>query len=150
VTIAGRGGRPRKWRSDADRARAYRARQRGEPEPEQLSQIDRDSDELAAARHQAEQLGALIRDLRQTERSVRAELGRTQRALEAERSHAERLLDANRLLLQQVDTGTSPYERDGSDLTDPQGGMPQEVLKPPSSRNRAERRRLARELRRRR
>lgn len=29
VTVPGKGGRPRKWRSDADRVRAYRARQAG-------------------------------------------------------------------------------------------------------------------------
>ena len=33
VTVPGKGGRPRKWLSDADRVRAYRARQRGDSEP---------------------------------------------------------------------------------------------------------------------
>jgi hypothetical protein len=33
MTVPGKGGRPRKWRSDADRVRAFRARHRGEEEP---------------------------------------------------------------------------------------------------------------------
>jgi len=49
VTVAGKGGRPRKWRSDADRVRAYRARQRGDPEPSTLAQAFDDGDELARA-----------------------------------------------------------------------------------------------------
>jgi hypothetical protein len=38
VTVAGKGGRPKKWKSDADRVRAYRARQRGEAEPATIEQ----------------------------------------------------------------------------------------------------------------
>src|SRR5262249_23470440 len=48
VTVPGRGGRPRKWRSDADRVRAYRARQRGAPEPPVLVVALDEGDELAA------------------------------------------------------------------------------------------------------
>ena len=33
MTVPGKGGRPRKWRSDADRVRAFRARERGDDEP---------------------------------------------------------------------------------------------------------------------
>src|SRR5690242_7503544 len=36
MTVPGKGGRPRKWLSDADRMRAYRARRRGESEPDTL------------------------------------------------------------------------------------------------------------------
>ena len=38
MTVSGKGGRPRKWRSDADRVRDYRARQRGVDEPPTLAQ----------------------------------------------------------------------------------------------------------------
>ena len=33
MTVPGKGGRPRKWRSDADRVRAFRAGERGDDEP---------------------------------------------------------------------------------------------------------------------
>ena len=47
MTVPGKGGRPRKWRSDADRSRAYRARQAGADEPPVLAQALDDGDELA-------------------------------------------------------------------------------------------------------
>jgi chromosome segregation ATPase len=47
VTVAGKGGRPKKWKSDADRVRAYRARQRGEPEPPKLDQAVEQGDDVA-------------------------------------------------------------------------------------------------------
>ena len=56
VTVPGKGGRPRKWRSDADRARAYRARQVGNEEPPVLARALDDGDELA-------RVWALVRDL---------------------------------------------------------------------------------------
>jgi chromosome segregation ATPase len=49
VTVPGKGGRPRKWRSDADRVRAYRARQRGEEEPATFEKALDEGDELALA-----------------------------------------------------------------------------------------------------
>jgi hypothetical protein len=49
MTVPGKGGRPRKWRSNADRIRAYRARQQGVPEPPILEQALQDGDELARA-----------------------------------------------------------------------------------------------------
>jgi hypothetical protein len=49
MTVSGKGGRPRKWRSDADRQRAFRARQKGEAEPPTLARALDDGDELAVA-----------------------------------------------------------------------------------------------------
>jgi len=49
MTVPGKGGRPRKWRSDADRVRAYRARQQGVAEPSVLSVALDDGDDLALA-----------------------------------------------------------------------------------------------------
>jgi hypothetical protein len=47
VTVPGKGGRPRKWRSDTDRQRAWRARADGRAEPPTLDQALNDGDELA-------------------------------------------------------------------------------------------------------
>ena len=49
MTVPGKGGRPRKWLSNADRMRAYRARRRGEAEPETLDAALDAGDELAEA-----------------------------------------------------------------------------------------------------
>jgi chromosome segregation ATPase len=148
VTIPGKGGRPRKWRSDADRARAYRARLRGEPEPAQLAQILDDSDQLATARQQLQRLGELIAQLRQTEQSLRAELTRTRRALDAERSYTARLLEANRSLQQQVTAITAESVLLRTALARlPTTPTPPTPPAPPMQ-NRAERRRTARNLQR--
>jgi chromosome segregation protein len=58
MTVPGKGGRPRKWRSDADRVRAYRARQRGEEEPTTFEEALVDGDDLARAIEHARQLQA--------------------------------------------------------------------------------------------
>ena len=73
MTVAGKGGRPRKWRSDADRARAYRARKRGLTEPEPLADVSDDADQLVSAWRHIYDLGQLVDELRQRERSLRAE-----------------------------------------------------------------------------
>lgn len=62
MTITGKGGRPRKWRSDADRSRAYRARQRGDDEPATIEQALDDGDELAEARREIERLSLALRE----------------------------------------------------------------------------------------
>lgn len=49
MTVPGKGGRPRKWASDRDRQRAWRARQQGQPEPTQYREALDDGDLLAAA-----------------------------------------------------------------------------------------------------
>ena len=56
VTVAGKGGRPKKWKSDADRVRAYRARQRGEPEPPKLDQAVEQDDDVARLISRIEEL----------------------------------------------------------------------------------------------
>jgi hypothetical protein len=58
MTVPGKGGRPRKWRSDADRVRAFRARQRGEEEPTTFEEALVDGDDLARAVEHARQLQA--------------------------------------------------------------------------------------------
>ena len=56
MTVPGKGGRPRKWRSDADRVRAFRARERGEEEPATFEEALVDGDDLARAVEHARQL----------------------------------------------------------------------------------------------
>ncbi len=83
MTIPGKGGRPRKWRSDADRSRAYRARQRGEAEPATVEHAVVDGDELARARHDIEQLATTLANREAELRALRGELERHRRANEA-------------------------------------------------------------------
>jgi chromosome segregation ATPase len=79
VTIPGKGGRPRKWRSDADRSRAYRARQRGDDEPATIEQALDDSDELAEARREIERLSLALREGRIQQRTLRVIIERRER-----------------------------------------------------------------------
>jgi hypothetical protein len=58
MTVPGKGGRPRKWRSDADRVRAFRARHRGEEEPATFQEALVDGDDLARAVERSRQLQA--------------------------------------------------------------------------------------------
>ena len=71
MTIPGKGGRPRKWRSDADRSRAYRARQRGGDEPTTIEQALDDGDELAEARREIARLSLALREGRIEQRALR-------------------------------------------------------------------------------
>ena len=76
MTVAGKGGRPRKWRSDGDRSRAFRARQQGRTEPSTLAAALDDGDALAKVLDQMRVLREELLDARQSERSAREELGR--------------------------------------------------------------------------
>jgi chromosome segregation ATPase len=58
MTVPGKGGRPRKWRSDADRVRAFRARHRGEEEPATFQEALVEGDDLARAVEHSRQLQA--------------------------------------------------------------------------------------------
>lgn len=81
MTIPGKGGRPRKWRSDADRTRAYRARQRGEAEPLPLEQALADGDDLARLRQEIQRLALALRESRRDQRVLRAIVGRREREI---------------------------------------------------------------------
>jgi len=96
VTIRGKGGRPRKWRSDADRSRAYRARQRGEAEPATVEHAVLDGDELARARHEIERLAMTLTNREAELRALRAEVERHRRTndgLTQQLAFARRALD---------------------------------------------------------
>jgi chromosome segregation ATPase len=84
MTVPGKGGRPRKWRSDADRVRAFRARERGEQEPPTLETALVDDDELALAVVRARRLQAELVD-------AIASMGELEEALAGERRRTEAL-----------------------------------------------------------
>lgn len=103
MTVPGKGGRPRKWRSDADRVRAYRARQRGEDEPVTFETALVDGDELARAVERSRQLQAelvsAIESLAEVDAALQAERRRhlaTQRKLDRARAD----LDQHRATLE--------------------------------------------------
>ncbi len=82
VTIPGKGGRPRKWRSDADRVRAYRARQQGKPEPVELVQALEHGDELAKTWETIRRLGEQLDHARAIEQQLRKDLQSARRDVE--------------------------------------------------------------------
>ena len=84
MTVPGKGGRPRKWRSDADRVRAYRARQTGVDEPPVLAQALDDGDELAQVWATVRDLGEQLATANATIKQLRRERGQTRRELERE------------------------------------------------------------------
>jgi predicted nucleic acid-binding Zn-ribbon protein len=93
MTVPGKGGRPRKWRSDADRVRAYRARQRGEEEPAALETALVDGDDLTRAVERSLQLQAelvsAIGSIAEMDAALQAERRRhlaTQRKLDRARA----------------------------------------------------------------
>ena len=83
VTVPGKGGRPRKWRSDADRVRAYRARQAGRDEPPELDQALAEGDELARAMEEVRALRAELVAVAATEQELRDEVRSLRRELAA-------------------------------------------------------------------
>ena len=89
MTVPGKGGRPRKWRSDADRVRAFRARHRGEEEPATFEEALVDGDDLARAVEHARQFQAdlvvAVESLSESNAALRTERRRhqsTQRRLD--------------------------------------------------------------------
>lgn len=84
MTVPGKGGRPRKWRSDADRVRAYRARQAGLDEPPVLAKALDDGDELARVWAMVRDLGEQLDTANTTLKQVRRERDQTRRELERE------------------------------------------------------------------
>jgi len=100
VTVSGKGGRPRKWRTDADRVRAYRARQAGRPEPPELAQALDDGDELALALEQIRALKQELAAAAATERALRNEVRSVRHQLAAEGQRfgwLERSLETHRM-----------------------------------------------------
>ena len=89
MTVAGKGGRPRKWRSDTDRVRAYRARQRGEEEPSTLTQAIDDGDELAKSLERERALHEQLLAAKSVERELRTAIASSERALARQNKRAD-------------------------------------------------------------
>ena len=109
MTVPGKGGRPRKWRSDADRVRAFRARERGEQEPPTLETALVDGDELALAvdraRRLQEELVDAIASLSELEEALAGERRRTdalRRRLERTQADLDHQLSAAMETIEQV------------------------------------------------
>lgn len=77
--MPGKGGRPRKWRSDADRQRAWRARQTGTEQPPTLVQALDDGDELAKAWEMVRDLGEQLEAAKEKAHRLQVELNRERR-----------------------------------------------------------------------
>ena len=112
MTIPGKGGRPRKWRSDADRSRAYRARQRGEEEPTTIDQALDDGDELAEARREIERLSLALREGRIERSALRAIIERRDRDIVL----LDEQLRTVRRLLEQVRLESAELQRNCNEL----------------------------------
>lgn len=110
MTIPGKGGRPRKWRSDADRVRAFRARQRGEDEPATVAVALEQGDEAATAWERVQELGETIEALRVELKTSRTALRHAEKALDQERARFIWIEeDGNRL---QADLNATRQDRD--------------------------------------
>lgn len=81
MTVPGKGGRPRKWRSDADRQRAFRARNNDRDEPPTLVQALDDGDELARVWAMVRELGQQLDDANATIKTLRRERNTAVRAV---------------------------------------------------------------------
>lgn len=150
MTIPGKGGRPRKWRSDADRIRAFRARQRGEDEPATVEVALEQGDEAAAAWERVQELGETIEALRVELKTSRTALRQAEKALDQERARLIWIEEDNDRL--RADLEATTHERDELQqrLDDLLRAAPDVPTRPQaaSGPNRAQRRRAERERRR--
>ena len=112
MTVPGKGGRPRKWRSDADRVRAFRARERGDDEPPTIEVARESGDEAAAAWDQVRQLGDTINALKAELKTTRAALRRAEKELEREQVRSSWISERNDRFQAELEAA----ERDRADL----------------------------------
>jgi hypothetical protein len=140
VTVPGKGGRPRKWLSDTDRVRAYRARQRGAVEPPTVEVALGGDDELAAALAREASLQEQLRQSQASERELRAQVAAADRTLAQERRRLEWL--EMRVAELEADLRAAKVERDGFEQ---QLSRPADRARRPSEQlNRAQRRQAKR------
>ena len=114
LTVPGKGGRPRKWRSDADRASAFRARARarGDDEPPTIEAARESSDEAAVAWDQVRQLGDTLNALEAELETTQAALRRAVKELEREQVRSSWISQSNDPVQAELDA----VERDRADL----------------------------------
>ncbi|HYN31082.1 MAG TPA: hypothetical protein VES40_00540 [Ilumatobacteraceae bacterium] len=150
MTVPGRGGRPRKWRSDADRVRAFRARERGDDEPPTIELALQSDDGAAVAWDQVRQLGDTIDGLKAELKTTQAALRRTERDLEREKVHSSWISEGNDRLRAELDA----VERDRAELRERLDELlhtrvtPGSSARPAPGPNRAQRRQTDRQRRR--
>jgi len=89
MTVPGKGGRPRKWASQRDRQRAWRARQTGQPEPDTYAHKVDDGDLLAAALNERDHLAAELAEQRQQAAKEQQQLRRELDNLRVQHEAAE-------------------------------------------------------------
>jgi molybdopterin converting factor small subunit len=118
MTVPGKGGRPRKWRTDADRIRAFRARQQGLPEPPVLTQALQDGDELARALDLARRLGVELDESRQTVRELRKDLAAANRALKSDHRRFAWIEASNAELVSERDRALADRDELADELAD--------------------------------
>jgi phage shock protein A len=136
MTVAGRGGRPRKWASDADRVRAFRARQRGEAEPLTFDQHVDDRTALGELVERIRTLEALITERDDVLRSQDREILTLERKVTTIERRLASAAAENAHLRAEVKRLAATEAQDGA-----------EPSRPTPQLNRAERRRLDRERR---
>lgn len=150
MTVPGKGGRPRKWRSDADRVRAFRARERGDDEPPTIELALQSGDDAAVAWEQVRQLGISIDALRAELKATQAALRRAEKELEREQVRSSWLSEGNDRLRAALET----LEGDRADLQERLDELAHRSVTPTSSArpapgpNRAQRRQTDRQRRR--
>ena len=138
MTVPGKGGRPRKWLSDADRVRAHRARLRGEPEPPTVVRAATGDDALAAALQRQRKLEELLVEARARVSSLQRDLTATEVAVHRLEGDITQLERDRVDLLQQVADLNDRLRRRAEDTF--------EIARRPSApaHNRAARRRASR------
>ena len=119
MTVPGKGGRPRKWRSDADRVRAFRARERGDDEPPTIEVALESGDDAAVAWDQVRQLGDTLDALKAELKTTEAALRRAEKELEREQVRANWISEGNDRLRAELDA----VERDRADLQERLDGL---------------------------
>ncbi len=154
MTVPGKGGRPRKWRSDAGPRPRYRARQTGSDEPPVLAQALDDGDELAQVWAMIRDLGEQLATANATIKQLRRERDQTRRELASEQHRWGWIESRNTELTIERDRLTNELtemrERHTviETRTQPTAASPSTPAQPPLL-SRAQRRRLEREQHRR-
>lgn len=153
MTIPGKGGRPRKWRSDADRVRAHRARQRGDDEPPTVDVALDDGDEVALAWEQNREFARIVEQQRNELATLQAQKRKAEKNIEQVRTRFSWIEADNDRMRSELETLRQERDLlqgrlDESRLsTRPRANAPG-LPAPPASPNRAQRRRAERERRR--
>ena len=102
--------RPRKWRSDTDRVRAFRARERGDDEPPTIEIALESGDEAAVAWNQVRQLGDTIDALKAELKTTETALRRAEKELEREQVRSDWISEINDRLRTELDTAERDRE----------------------------------------